>query len=223
MTCLRRERKKVRYCTETQLIACLVVIALESMFFGILTWDGMNQELSMMPLFGVEDIFDETTASRRSMTTTATTTTKVDGDYRRAITGPVRRSSSSSQTTDEIPPYDGSVERTIQILISMGVHPDELQDHSVIPPWSQIVQNFGTSDEPIILGLEHCQAYRDATPFEDRAVAPAGMFSTGTNVFQDLMALNCLSPEVERRNSPLRFNLHQAPVSIWIVLFGWVV
>ncbi len=186
----RRPDKLLRRCTRTHLTACLVVIALEATFFSVVTWHGMQEDLSVVPLFGVG-----------TGTVARTTTTRN------------RPPVSSPPPPSDVVVDGGSVERTIQVLISMGVHPDELADQADIPPWSQIVENFGTSDEPVILGLEHCQEYRDTTAFQDRAVAPAGMFSTGTNVFQALMADNCLSPDVGRRANPLYFNFHQAPVS----------
>jgi hypothetical protein len=195
----------VCYSTHTQLIGCLVVMALEMIFFTVLTWDGMQQDLLGMSLFGVGAISGMKTATRSTTTVTAAKTDATKGHV-----GVVTESAKITDTTS----LYASVEKTIEILISMGVHPDELTDQSVIPPWSQIVQNFGTTDEPIILGLEQCQAYRDATPAKDRFVGVAGMFSTGTNVFQNLMAENCLSPDMERRVNPRRFNLKRAPVSV---------
>jgi hypothetical protein len=68
-----------------------------------------------------------------------------------------------------------------------------------LPPWGQILENYGA--EPVILGLDRCQAYRDAVPPEQRIVGPAGMFSTGTNLFFTLMLFNCLPPPIEDLNS----------------------
>jgi hypothetical protein len=81
-----------------------------------------------------------------------------------------------------------------------------------MPPWSQVMSNFGT--EPVILGLERCKAFRDAVPPEDRKIAPAGMFSTGTSVLHQHLFENCLPPS--RRTS------HQArnKFIIWQVPWG---
>jgi hypothetical protein len=60
---------------------------------------------------------------------------------------------------------------------------------SSLPPWQQVVENYGRG--PVILGMDRCQAYRDAVPPEQRVVGPSGMFSTGTNLFFALFIFNC--------------------------------
>ena len=61
-------------------------------------------------------------------------------------------------------------------------------DRSRLPKWSEILAAYGP---PKILGLETCQAYRDKIKPEQRRVAPAGMFNTGTNLLQNLLHINC--------------------------------
>jgi hypothetical protein len=63
-----------------------------------------------------------------------------------------------------------------------------------LPPWGQILDNYGA--EPVLLGMDRCRAYRDAVPPEQRMIAPAGMFSTGTNLLYMLLISNCLPPPV---------------------------
>jgi hypothetical protein len=63
-----------------------------------------------------------------------------------------------------------------------------------LPPWGQILDNYGA--EPVLLGMDRCRAYRDAVPPEQRMIAPAGMFSTGTNLLYTLLISNCLPPPV---------------------------
>jgi hypothetical protein len=91
---------------------------------------------------------------------------------------------------------------TIQKLEEMGVSPDELQGENAteIPSWSQIINNYG--EEPVILGLERCEAYRNSVAPADRTVGPAGLFSTGTNLIHSLVSHNCLKPDGPRRRQP---------------------
>ena len=63
-------------------------------------------------------------------------------------------------------------------------------DYEALPSWEQVRQVIG--DKPRILGLETCRAYRETVPLKRRQVAPAGMFSTGTNLLQHLLQANCL-------------------------------
>jgi hypothetical protein len=91
---------------------------------------------------------------------------------------------------------------TIQKLEEMGVSPDELHGENAneIPSWSQIINNYG--EEPVILGLERCEAYRNSVDPTDRTVAPAGLFSTGTNLIDSLVSHNCLKPDGRRGRKP---------------------
>lgn len=101
--------------------------------------------------------------------------------------------------------YKGKVEPTVEPEVNWTEH---------IPPWGQILENYGA--EPVVLGLDRCQAYRDAVPPEQRIVAPAGMFSTGTNLLFALLLYNCLPPPVKGMNTNTirnrkRFAAWQAP------------
>jgi hypothetical protein len=96
-----------------------------------------------------------------------------------------------------------SVNMTLATLLAMGVNRADLTEDvlSELPPWSQVLINFGS--EPVILGLERCQAFRDAAPPRDRQIAPAGLFSSGTTVLQDLLFNSCRPPfeGIERAKS----------------------
>ena len=99
-------------------------------------------------------------------------------------------------------------------------------DLEELPPWSQIEKNFGIpfvpedenenaaaiddDDEPIILGLEHCAAFREAHDPELIAVGPAGLFSTGTNLINSLTRTNCRGP-ANRTGLLSKFALVQVP------------
>lgn len=90
---------------------------------------------------------------------------------------------------------ENGVEKTIRNLKEMGVPSEELERNETsveMPPWSQIVDNYG--DEPVILGLERCEAYRNMVPEKNRFIGPAGLFSTGTNLLNSLLMKNCNPP-----------------------------
>ncbi len=61
-------------------------------------------------------------------------------------------------------------------------------DRSLLPKWSAITAMYGP---PKILGLETCPIFRNKTYPENRHVAPAGMFNTGTNLLSELIRDNC--------------------------------
>lgn len=97
---------------------------------------------------------------------------------------------------------------TLSVLRAMGINRSEVVDRGLldqIPPWWQIIENYGK--EPIILGLERCADFRERV--HRRHVAPAGMFSTGTNLLQQMLFDNCAPPLPEQR--PRMFNLWQVP------------
>ena len=98
--------------------------------------------------------------------------------------------------------------KTANKLKHMGISGDIKL--SELPPWSQIVENFNSysmDDEPVILGLEHCQAFRETTDKRWLGVGPAGMFSTGTNLVAALTHSNCRAPLNRTRG----FALAQTP------------
>lgn len=137
---------------------------------------------------------------------------------------------------------------TIHILNERGVqvpmtnNPDDDLDH--IPPYWKIVDNYynwkyerdssGSSagkslsadEQPIILGMDRCEAYRRAVPAHVRAVGPAGLFSSGTNLLADLFKKNCDPPKAlrfivrfaswqvpwgKRKSSKICLNVHVCP------------
>ena len=71
-------------------------------------------------------------------------------------------------------------------LQGVNITESELID---IPSWEQVTDIFGT--EPVILGLENCEAYRQAVPAQNRSILPAGNFNTGTNLFPEFFHRNC--------------------------------
>ena len=104
--------------------------------------------------------------------------------------------------------------KTAKKLEHMGISGNILL--SELPPWSQIQENFNSysmDDEPVILGLEQCQNFRKKTPTRLLGVAPAGMFSTGTNLIAKLVRRNCVGPQKRIRG----FALIQVPVSTFVI------
>lgn len=63
-------------------------------------------------------------------------------------------------------------------------------DYNALPSWEDVVRRLG--EKPRMIGLESCQTYREMVPLKRRQVAPAGMFSTGTNLLHELLRVNCL-------------------------------
>ncbi len=103
---------------------------------------------------------------------------------------------------------------TAKKLEHMGISGDIFL--SELPPWSQIEENFNSysmDDEPVILGLEQCEAFRKNTPQRLLGVAPAGMFSTGTNLIATLVRRNCVGPNKRIKN----FAFIQVPVSAFAI------
>ena len=101
--------------------------------------------------------------------------------------------------------------KTVTRLRHMDVEEDyELEE---LPPWSQILDNFHPQtrdDEPIILGLEHCPAFRKKHKKRQIGIGPAGMFSTGTNLIAYLLSVNCKGP-LGRVGRGSKFALVQVP------------
>ncbi|KAL3914490.1 MAG: hypothetical protein SGILL_006083 [Bacillariaceae sp.] len=74
---------------------------------------------------------------------------------------------------------------TVELLRSIQISKND------VPLWSDIDELYGP-DFPHILGMERCNDYRNATPrLQDRWVAPAGMFHTGTNLMAGTFANVC--------------------------------
>jgi len=106
---------------------------------------------------------------------------------------------------------------TIEVFDANNIDDDYAHESTAPPPWWQIVDNFyewkssvvenythedrtktaaevppGAVDftpniRPVILGLDRCEAYRASVPLNERAVGPAGLFSSGTNLLADLV------------------------------------
>ncbi|KAK1737331.1 hypothetical protein QTG54_012198 [Skeletonema marinoi] len=60
-----------------------------------------------------------------------------------------------------------------------------------LPSLTEIQSLYGT--KPYILGLDRCQAYRDAVDPEFRLIGPAGLFNSATNLLAQLLRMNCIN------------------------------
>lgn len=99
------------------------------------------------------------------------------------------RSTSRNQTVHDASKVDVASNSTqedgnpfVQMLQKAGenVTDDLFQQLSIIHrDWKQL---YGT--EPIILGMETCEAYRQMVPRQRRIIAVAGLFNTGTNAME---------------------------------------
>ncbi|KAL7496055.1 hypothetical protein ACHAWT_006345 [Skeletonema menzelii] len=60
-----------------------------------------------------------------------------------------------------------------------------------LPSLTEIQSLYGT--KPYIVGLDTCQAYRDAVDPEFRLIGPAGLFNSATNLLAQLLRANCIN------------------------------
>ncbi|KAL7432890.1 hypothetical protein ACHAXM_004312 [Skeletonema potamos] len=60
-----------------------------------------------------------------------------------------------------------------------------------LPSLSEIQSLYGS--KPYIVGLDRCQAYRDAVDPEFRLIGAAGLFNSATNLLGQLLRMNCIN------------------------------
>jgi len=83
------------------------------------------------------------------------------------------------------------VEMALDLLGKAGVELDDKAKEEVTSSLgkSNYFELYGR--EPIVLGKESCQVYRDNVPAAERFAAPMGMFNTGTNLMYKYLQGNC--------------------------------
>ena len=82
--------------------------------------------------------------------------------------------------------------RMSQVRKAARLHMDiEKQPIEQLPSVSEIKSLYG--DKSYVVGMERCQAYRDAVSPELRLMGPAGIFNTGTNLLSQLLKMNCIN------------------------------
>lgn len=80
----------------------------------------------------------------------------------------------------------------VEILEKAGIKID-LDLLYRLPRWDEVTELYGS--EPVILGQEHCAAYREKYPRSERTAALAGMFNTGTNAMAMYFNKNLRNPD----------------------------
>ena len=82
-------------------------------------------------------------------------------------------------------------EQLIHILTNAGATYMSLEDIRHLPTWTQVSNLYGA--EPIVYGLETCQAYREKLQTYNHTESKprvAGLFNTGTNAVAQSMSDN---------------------------------
>jgi hypothetical protein len=79
----------------------------------------------------------------------------------------------------------------LDVLLRAGTDMDEtiVKD---LPTWESVTNMYGS--EPVILGLETCQAFRSNVDLANRWIATGGMQNSGTNLMAELLGRNCYLP-----------------------------
>ncbi|GKZ01254.1 hypothetical protein MPSEU_001076400 [Mayamaea pseudoterrestris] len=117
-------------------------------------------------------------------------------------------------------------ESLIHILMSAGVTYLSLQEIGSLPTWTQVSSLYGS--EPLIYGLETCQAYRDTLQRHNATAASAasgaavvepkprvaGLFNTGTNALAQSMFDN-FQPLPDVKDYNLKWGKHVPPRDRW--------
>ena len=84
-------------------------------------------------------------------------------------------------------------ERVLLLLKNnAGVQEISENTYQQLPTWSQITELYGS--KPRILGLEQCESYQsyiNVIQGDQKGLAVAGMFNSGTNLLSVLLASNC--------------------------------
>ena len=86
-------------------------------------------------------------------------------------------------------------EKVVDILMKAGLLID-LDVLKLLPTWDEVQKLYG--DEPVILGLDRCQAFRKAHKPSNRFFAIAGQHNCGTNAMARYFKQNLAIPGNER-------------------------
>ena len=80
-----------------------------------------------------------------------------------------------------------------------------------LPKWDDVLERFGK--EPVIVGLDRCEAFQRDVPARKRLVGVAGTFNCGTNFLFNLLRKNCRMPN-DRKDAirwQVNWGKHQSP------------
>ena len=102
---------------------------------------------------------------------------------------------------EQVDPSLDSISTVWDMLLEAGVTEADLETHkNQLPSMRTIAEQYGT--EPVIVGLESCDRFRQTVPPERRMLGSAGMFSTGTNLVTQLLKRNCFIPARQDKYGP---------------------
>lgn len=80
------------------------------------------------------------------------------------------------------------------LLLDAGIDSLDFATIRQLPDWKQVSALYYSSNRrPVIHGLDTCDMYRQSVPVDQRYVATAGMFNTGTNALSFLLAQNIMT------------------------------
>lgn len=82
----------------------------------------------------------------------------------------------------------------LDILLDAGIHvgAEDISSILMLPMWQQVAELYG--DQPVILGLDQCEAFRTTVPLRNRFLGIAGNFNSGTTAFGQSLQANCKFP-----------------------------
>jgi hypothetical protein len=84
--------------------------------------------------------------------------------------------------------------KLMEILTRAGLKIDlDVLQH--LPLWSDVSELYG--EEPVILGMDRCEAFRQAQPASHRFTGVSGQHNSGTNALTRYMQQNLVVPENE--------------------------
>eukprot|EP00934_Nitzschia_sp_Nitz4_P000262 Nitzschia sp. Nitz4//scaffold66_size103028//96921//98281//NITZ4_004517-RA/size103028-snap-gene-0.148-mRNA-1//-1//CDS//3329556407//262//frame0 len=99
----------------------------------------------------------------------------------------------------------GDREPLLEVLRWAGVNLSAIDVNS-LPTWKEVADRFG--DEPVVLGQDTCQAFRESIPPRQRVLGVAGPFNSGTNILALTLINNCRNVGVRAQ---VNWGKHQSP------------
>lgn len=79
--------------------------------------------------------------------------------------------------------------RILELFIDAGLKEMDDSTYAVLPSWTDVSSLYG--EEPHILGLEQCEAFKAKGNPWDHFVSTAGTFNSGTNLMAEMLIHNC--------------------------------
>lgn len=121
-----------------------------------------------------------------------------------------------SRDNDTVP-VSSRTRNPVQVLLDeAGFRNVSDEELSKLPSWQTLTGLYGDLKEPIIIGMDTCEDYRNKVPLRQRYTAVAGLFNTGTNAMEYNLQHNVNAPSAwqvpwgKHRMEFVRLN-HTAP------------